>query len=481
MKLINPLVIIRILSTILIIEAVCFLFCVPVALIYREPLSPFTYSALLTGIISILLTVISLKADTSKISNRDGYLAVTLSWIIFCIAGSLPYLFSSQISDFTDALFESTSGFTTTGASVINNVEGLPFSILFWRSLTHWIGGIGIILLVILILPSLKISAQQLFSLESSLTEKIHPQTKAIGTRILIIYLGLTIAEILLLSVGDMNLFDSICHTFGTIATGGFSTRNSGISGYSDYSQYIIALFMLLSGVSFIVYYYILKRQFNKIRNNNELWFYIGITFCAGLLVSAILILKNGHSSESAFREGFFQVISIITTTGYANSDYLFWPKAATLIIFLLLFAGACTGSSAGSIKMARHLIVIKNIRYLYRKLIHPNAIMQIKMNGKPLPEKTNKSILSFVVLYLFIFLIGSILIVSTGIDPVTSASASATALGNVGPGLGPIGPLFTYAGLPVATKIIITVLMIVGRLEIITVFALFTRSFWRL
>ncbi len=481
MKLINPLVIIRILSTIMLVEAACFLACIPVALIYSEPLQPFTVSALIAGAISILFTLISLKADTSKISNRDGYLAVTLSWIFFCIGGTMPFLLSGQIGSFADALFESSSGFTTTGASILNDVEVLPYSVLFWRSLTHWIGGIGIILLVIIILPSLKITAQQLFSLESSLKEKIHPQTKAIGIRLLGIYLGLTITEIILLSAGDMTLFESICHTFGTVATGGFSTRNAGLIEFSAYSQYIVAVFMLLSGINFIIYYFILKRQFHKVRNNGELWFYFGIVFLAGMLVAMILITKTNTGVEAAFREGFFHVISIITTTGYSNSDYLVWPVAGTVIVFFLLFAGACTGSSTGSIKMARHLIVIKNIKTLYRKLIHPNAIMQIKMNGKPISDRTNRSVLSFVVLYLFIFLIGSLLIVASGIDPVTSASASATALGNIGPGLGPIGPLFNYSGFPVFTKIIITILMIVGRLEIITVFALFTRSFWRL
>jgi trk system potassium uptake protein TrkH len=229
MRLINPLLIIRILSTILFIETISYLFCLPVALIYNEPLYPFIYSTLITAIFSGILFFVSKKADFSKFGNRDGYLAVTISWIAFSLLGSLPYIISDSIPSVIDAIFESTSGFSTTGASILSDVESLPYSVLFWRSLTHWIGGLGIIVLVIIILPSLRISGYQLFSLESSLKEKIHPKTKSIGFRVLFIYLGLTFAEIIFLNLGDMTIFDSICHSFGTIATGGFSTKNSSL------------------------------------------------------------------------------------------------------------------------------------------------------------------------------------------------------------------------------------------------------------
>src|SRR4030042_1362866 len=240
MKLINPLIILRILSIILLIETISFLLCIPVALIYKEESSPFLLSSLITLFIYLVFSIASTKADTNKITMRDGYLAVTLSWITLTLFGSLPYLISGTISSFINAVFESTSGFTTTGASILTDVEILPYSILFYRSLTHWIGGLGIIVLVIIILPSLKVSGYQLFSLESSLKEKIHPKTQAVGFRVMLIYLGLTLAEIILLWLGDMTLFDSVCHSFGTIATGGFSTRNNSIQFYSDYSQYVV-------------------------------------------------------------------------------------------------------------------------------------------------------------------------------------------------------------------------------------------------
>jgi trk system potassium uptake protein TrkH len=480
MKLINPLIIIRILSTIMIIEAVSFIFCIPVALIYGEVLYPFLLSILICLITWLVFRLISRKAKTSEISNRDGYLAVTLSWIFFCLAGALPYILSGTIPSLVDAFFESASGFTTTGASILSDVESLPFSILFWRSLTHWIGGIGIIVLVIIILPSIGISAQQLFSLESSLKEKIHPKTKSIGIRILMIYLGLTLSEIVLLSIGEMNLFESICHTFGTVATGGFSTRNTSLVTFSPYSQYIITVYMFLAGISYVVYYYIIKFQFTKAKQNSELAFYTALVVITGLILSGILFLRAGKPIEESLREGFFQVLSSVTTTGYANGDYISWPSSAIAIVFLLLFAGACTGSSTGSIKMVRHLIVLKNIKHMFTRLQHPSAVMQIRLNGKLLNDRTNRNILSFVALYLFLFLIGSMLLTIAGNDAITAASASATALGNVGPGLGSVGPMSNYSHFSNGAKLIFSSLMITGRLEIFTVFVLFSKSYWK-
>ncbi len=481
MKLINPLIILRILSTILLLETISFLICLPVAVIYKEPLYPLLVSAAFTGLLFIILRIITHNVDTTKISNRDGYIAVTLSWLVFAIMGSLPYLISGTIPSFIDAFFESASGFTTTGASILQDIEVLPYSILFWRSFTHWIGGLGIIVLVIIILPSLRITAQQLMGLESSLKEKTHPKTKAVGFRLLIIYIGLTLSEILFLYLGEMNLFESICHTFGTVATGGFSTKNASIASFSAYTQYVIAIYMLLSGVSFVAYYYMLKRQFHKVKHFEELWFYLGTVLVVIIIIVGILLIKTTSSFEVILREGVFQAISIITTTGYVTADYLLWPPAAITLIFILLFAGANTGSSTSSIKMSRHLIVLRNVKNIFTRLLHSNVITQIKLNGRPVSEKDNTSIISFVILYLFIFLVGTIIITLTGLDPVTSASGVAATLGNVGPALGSLGPVSNYAHMPEITKFIFVILMIVGRLEIITVFVLFTRSFWKL
>lgn len=481
MKLINTLIILKILSTILFIESLSYLSCIPVAIIYNESTAPFIWSCAIVLLVYLIFRVLSRKADIGKISNRDAYLVVTLSWLFLSLMGTLPYLISRTIPSFINAFFESASGFTTTGSSILTDVEIMPYSILFWRSLTHWIGGLGIIVLVIIILPSLRITNYHLFSLESSLKEKILPKTKAIGFRLLYIYIGLTLTEIILLNLGDMNTFESICHTFGTVATGGFSTRNLSIGSFSEYSQYIIMIFMLLAGISFVIYYYLIKFKLRKIVQNEELWFYIIITILAGAIATFLLLAKTSLHFELAFRQGFFHVISIITTTGYSNADYLKWPLTGVVLIFLLCFTGASTGSTTGSIKMARHLLVIKNIRSVFKKILHPNVISQIKLNGKVLAWNANISILSFVIIYLFIFIISTIIVTVAGTDPITSASAVASSIGNIGPGIGLIGPLHNYAHMPEISKVFLSLLMIIGRLEIITVFVIFTRAFWKL
>ena len=474
-------IILRILSTILLIEIVSFLFCLPVVFIYHESPSPFILSATATGVLFFVFYIVSRKADYEKISNRDEFLAVTLSWVIFLLLGALPYIFSGTIPSFVNAFFESTSGFTTTGASILTDVESLPYSILFWRSLTHFIGGIGIIVLVIIILPSLRITGYQLFSLESSLKEKIHPKIKAVGFRILFIYLGLTLAETVLLNIGDMNLFDSICHSFGTIATGGFSTKNNNLQFYSSYNQYIVMIFMFLAGTSQVVYYYLVKFNFKKVKQNEELWFYIAVVIVSGAIATIILFINSTRTFEEAFREGYFQIVSIITCTGFASADYLLWPVTGLLLIFILMFSGGSTGSTSGGIKMARHLLILKNISGVFTKLKHPNSLLTIKLNGKILNENANISILSFVILYIFLFIIGSLIIVALGVDPVTASGSVASCMAAIGPGLGKVGPMSNYGMLPESAKVILSLLMIIGRLEIITVFAIFTRSFWKL
>jgi trk system potassium uptake protein len=481
MNLINPLLILRILSRILLIESITFLLCLPVSVIYKEPVSPFLISFAITITLSGLFFITGRKAESDKFSYRDGYLAVVLAWLVFSLFGTLPYLLGNILPSFTDAFFESASGFTTTGSSVIRDVEALPYSMLFWRSLTHWIGGIGIIALVIVILPSLKLTGYQLFSLESTMKEKIHPKTKAIGFRIFFIYLGLTVAEIILLKLGDMTLFDSICHSFGTISTGGFSTRNDSMMSYSAYSQYVVMMFMFLAGISQVIYYFLIKWNLKRIRQNEELWFYVGVTLIAGSLATITLLLNSTRTFEESFREGYFQMISILTCSGYSSADYTLWPMSSLLLIFLLMFAGGSTGSTSGGIKMARHLIVIKNIKNVFVKLNHPKSVTFVRLNGKVITESTNISILSFVVLYLFVFLIGTVLVVMTGIDTVTASSSVASCMAAIGPGLGNVGPSGSFAGMPEITKIILSLLMIVGRLEIITVFAIFSRTFWKL
>jgi trk system potassium uptake protein TrkH len=480
MRLINPLIILKVLSTILFIETVAFILCLPVAFIYGETAMPFIISGLITMVLSSVLFLLTRKCDFEKAGIRDGFISVALSWVLFSVIGTLPYILSGSIPSFINAFFESASGFTTTGSTILQDVETLPFSILFWRSLTHWIGGLGIIVLVVIILPAFRFTGYHLISLESTMNERIHPKTRSIGFRLMFIYLGMTVAEIFILNLGDMNLFESICHTFGTVASGSFSTNNLGISAYSSYTQYVVMIFMFLSGISFVAYYFIIKFNFKKVKLQEELWFYFATVLITGAAATFMLVAKTNHPFETAFREGFFNVISIITTTGYTNTDYGLWPQAGILLLFLLFFTGASTGSTSGSIKMARHLIVLRNIKNVFIKISHSNVVYQIKLNKNVLSWNTNISIISFVLLYLFIFVLGTIILTISGTDSLTSASAAASSLGNIGPALGSLGPMHNYSHLPAVSKIILSLMMILGRLEIFTVFVLFTRSFWK-
>ncbi|MGE5349785.1 MAG: TrkH family potassium uptake protein [Actinomycetota bacterium] len=470
----------KIVGLILLISASSFLLCIPVALIYSEPVRPFIMAFAAAAIPGSIL-FFQLKSQLhQKVSTREGYLSVTLGWIMLVLSGTLPFAFSHEMKGFTNMLFESVSGYTTTGASILTDVESLSRSVLFWRSLTHWIGGIGIILLVIIVLPSLKVGGYSLFSLESSMKEKILPRTKSVASAVLMIYMVLTVVLVLLLVAGGMPLFDSICHSFGTVATGGFSTKNTSISGYSNYIQYVLGLFMFISAASFVVFYFIMKRNFTRVKSNEELWFYIFFTTAAVVAVTMLLYTGSERNFEVAFRHAFFQVTSTISTTGYATTDYTVWPQAALVLVFLIMFAGGSTGSTTGGIKMARHLIAIKNLRNVIVRLQHPSAVTPVKLNGQVVPDSINSLMTVFIQLYIIIFLAGMFIILLTGIPAIEAAGASVSALSCVGPGLGASGNMGNYAHFNELAKITMVLLMIIGRLEIFTIIAVFTRAFWK-
>ena len=473
-------IVLKVLSRNLFIISGAMLSCIGIALYYGEDIKPFTYTfliALFAGLISFLISRKSGK--DINVSKREAYITVTFSWLVIAFFGCLPYIISGAIPSFVNAFFESVSGFTTTGSSILTDIEALPKSILFWRSLTHWIGGIGIIVLVIVVMPTLHLGGYHLFTLESSLQEKIQPKIKSVGLRLLYIYLFLTFAEVIFLLFGHMPLFDSVCHAFGTVATGGFSPKNTSIAEYSPYIQYVIMIFMLLAGTNFVVHYFIVKGKFRRIANNDELKFYLLIVLIVGLLVTGSLYLKMHLPLEESFRAAFFQVISIVTCTGFASADYLTWPVFAWVLIFFAMFLGGSTGSTAGGIKMVRHLIVFRNIKRIFRQLLSTNAVIPVKLNKTPLTEETNNSILTFVSVYILVFVAGSLTMVALGLDDRTSVSAVATCMAGIGPGLGTVGPVSNFAHLPEAAKLVLTFLMLVGRLEIYTILSLFTRSFW--
>lgn len=473
-------IVFKVISRNLFILTGALLSCLVIAFIYAEPLMPFIFTSAISLISGLLLHFSTRKQNEDvAVTKNDAYLTVSLSWFFISIVGCLPYLFTQSIPSFANALFESVSGFTTTGASILTEIESLPKSILFWRSMTHWVGGIGIIVLVIIVMPTLQIGGYNLFTLESSLQDKIQPRIRSVGHRLLLIYMTLTVAEIIFLLLGNMNLFDSVCHAFGTVATGGFSPRNTSIAEYSPYIQYVIMVFMLLAGTNFIVFYYMYKFDFKKALNNEELRFYLKVILFIGLIITAGLYFQTDRSLELSFRESFFQLISIITCTGFATTDYLQWPVFAWLIIFLSMFLGGCTGSTAGGIKMARHLVLLKNLKRGFRNLLHPNAIIPIRLNKHTINESSNSSILTFISVYAIVFIFGSVLMMLTGLDGETASSSVATCMAGIGPGIGTVGPASNFAHLSSAGKLLLTFLMIVGRLEIYTVIMLFSRAFW--
>jgi trk system potassium uptake protein TrkH len=452
-----------------------------VAIIYSESIFPLLIPAGIVFLIAGVFMLMPGKKDAEEnLTKKDAGFIVSLSWILFSVFGALPYFFSGSIPFFIDALFESVSGFTTTGASILTDIEVLPYSLLFWRSLTHWIGGIGIILLVIVILPTLQMGSYNLFTLESSVQEKIQPKIKAVGMRLLYIYMLLTFAEVIFLLAGGMNLFESLCHSFGTVATGGFSPKNTSIIGYSPYIQYVVMIFMLLAGVNFVIHYHILKRNFKKVKENEEFWFYLIVVFIIGMIVTFILYLKMDKDFEESFRDAFFQVISIITCTGFASADYLLWPSIGWTIIFFIMFLGGSTGSTAGGIKMARHLVFLKNIKRFIMQARSPNAIVHLKLNGNVVNDENNRNILSFISIYLLVFIISSIILVALGLDGKTASSSVATCMAGIGPGIGTVGPVSNFFHLPQAAKIILSFLMLLGRLEILTLLMLFIPAYWR-
>jgi len=470
----------RIVSLIMIIVAASFVLCIPVALIYSETVMPFVWSALIALIPGILIFFLIPGSTSEKVTGKEGYLSVTLAWIILTLMGTLPYLISGTIPDFTNAVFESVSGFTTTGATIFPDVEILPKSILFWRSLTEWIGGVGVILLVIIILPNLKVGAFSLFTLESSMKQKVLPKTRSLIYYILGIYGVFTVIEVILLRLAGMNLYDSICHTLASVSTGGFSTRNTSITGYSAYIQYIVTGFMFLSGIGYIAFFLLLKREFSRLRQYEEIWFYIFFTTAAVVVVTLILYTGTDRSFALSLRHGAFQAVAHITGTGFATSNYMQWPAIGWIIMLLLMFAGGCTGSTTGGIKMARHLVALKNLHLVFVMFQHHNAVVPVKLNGRTVPENLNLNMLLFIILYLIITLAGILIILLTGSPLNEAAGAAVSAMTNVGSGLSEAGNYGHYATLTGVARITMVVLMIVGRLEIYTVLILFTRSFWR-
>lgn len=473
----------RSLGILLIMEGICMLTVIPVSLYYDDgDLVSVLISTAITLATGLLLTQL-FKSKDSTLGKREGYLIVTGSWLVFSLFGSLPFILGGAIPSYTDAFFETISGFTTTGASILTDIESLPHGLLYWRSMTQWLGGMGIIVLSLAILPVLRIGSMQLFSAEvpGLKTDKLHPKIRETAKRLWAIYLGFTLLETLLLKLGGMSFFDAINHSFTTMATGGYSTKNASIAAFdSAYIDYVITIFMVIAGTNFSLAYFGLHGRFRKIFTNDEFLFYISLLLVFIAIVTAVLHFTAGHETKESLRLAAFQVVSIVTTTGYATADFSAWGPFLVLVIFILMFTGGSAGSTGGGIKMVRLLLLAKNSRQELRRLIHPNAVIPVRLNHKAVSQNTMYNVLAFIVFYFFITGLSSIIISSMGYDLSSSFSAVAASLGNIGPGLGDVGPTMNYAHFPVFGKWFLSFLMLLGRLELFTVLVLFTRWFYK-
>lgn len=470
-------------GTLLMIVSAMMLLSIVWALIYDENYLALAASAGITFAAGLGLRAIKSRNASTDVRKRDGFLVVASGWIGMALFGSLPYLISGAIPDFTDALFETMSGFTTTGATILTDIEALPNCLLFWRSMTHWIGGMGIIVLTVAILPLLGVGGMQLFVAEAPgiKPEKLHPRITGTAKRLWLIYFLLTLLETILLHFAGMSIFDAVNHAMATMATGGFSTKNASIAYFTQPAiHYIIMLFMFLAGINFTLLFMGFTGRLSRLFKNEEFKVYGFNTLIFGLLVALVLIFISGYSTEEAFRGGFFTVISIITTTGFVTENYLLWPSFLTFIIFVLFWSGGSTGSTAGGIKIMRHIVLIKNSFLELKRQLHPDAIIPVRFDGKAVPQSITNTIAGFILSWLIIFFIGAFVMSMFGLD-FNSAIGSVTAtLGNIGPGIGKVGPVDNFAWIPTPGKLFLTLLMLMGRLELFTILVLFMPHFWR-
>lgn len=467
-----------------------------ISVIYKDGVAS---HILLSGIIVMFMGVLSMlltKKHKKEMNKREGYIVVTFGWIAMALSGTLPYIFTETIPSFTNAFFETISGYTTTGASILNDIESLPEGILFWRSLTQWIGGMGIIVLAVAILPLLGIGGMQLFAAEAPgpSADKLHPRIADTAKRLWFIYFGYTVAETILLKVAGMSFFDAINHSMATLSTGGFSTKNTSLAYWNGQPliQYIVMLFMFLAGTNFVLSYFAFKGKIQKIIKDEEFKLYfksiaiftivaaIIIYFKADVSISTIEHPMVWGEAESATRHGFFQVLTVITTTGFVTADFTLWTPFLMVLFFGLMFLGGSAGSTSGGVKVVRYLMMIRNGFLEFKRTLHPNAILPVRYNNKTVDGKIVFNILAFFILYILSFIIGALVFSFLGLDFESSIGVAASSLGNVGPALGNFGPVNNFYEMPAIGKWWASFLMLIGRLELFTVLILLTPFFWR-
>lgn len=448
-----------------------------------QSVQPLLKSMGITLLSGFLLYLFSRAPKTDYISHKEGMAIVTIGWIVIGFFGALPFYIGGTFDLFVDACFESVSGFTTTGSSVMTNIESVARGLLFWRSLIQWLGGMGIIVLSVAILPFLGVGGMQLYKAEvpSPVPDKLKPRIRDTAMILWKVYALISLAQVILLMLGGMSLFDSVCHTFTTMPTGGFSPKNASIAHYNSvYVDMVILFFMLLAGINFALHYQFLRGKPLVFWKDSECRFFLFTVLMLTAIVSFNIYDSVYKTIGQALRYGSFQVVSILTTTGYATADYEQWPAFSQLILLLCMFIGASAGSTGGGMKCLRVMLYLK---YCYRELfslIHPHSVTQIKIQGKPVPEDVMRSVLGFMGLYVGLFALSTVLLAWLGVDLVTSFAAVAATLGNIGPGLGMVGPMDNFAQIPYLGKWLLVWCMLLGRLEIYTVIILLVPEFWR-
>ena len=481
----NIVLVLRIISFLLLIVSGFMLMPAGIAAYRGEPaalrsfIPPIVFSLFFAGLMHL---VYKLKPDRN-LSTRDGFLFVSLSWVFASLIGALPFYFSGAIPSMADAYFETMSGFTTTGASILSNIESLPSSILFWRSLTHWLGGMGIVVLTVAVLPLLGIGGLMLVQAESPgpTVDKLAPRMKETAKILWYIYIGLTAAQAALLMIAGMNLFDALTHTFGTVATGGFSPKNSSVGYYnSAIVDWITTLFMVLAGINFTLHFRLISGKPRDLLKDSELKAYLFIFFTAMLIIALDIYGKNYSTMSDSFRFAGFQAASIMTTTGFYTADYEKWPALSQTVLMVLMFVGGCTGSTGGGIKVLRIVTLLKQGLNEMKYLVHPRGIFILKINGQPVKKDMVYAISGFFFLYILLLLATTMAAASSGADFNSSFTASLCTVGNVGPGLGLVGPTKNFGFFPDYVKWFFSFAMLTGRLELYTVLILFTRTFWK-
>lgn len=464
----------------LLVEAAAMVLPMLVGLLYRESPLPFLLAILITAAVGALL---SLPKASSTLFAREGFFTVGLIWVLFGVFGALPFFFSGCFPSYVDCLFESISGFSTTGATILSEIEGLPMGILFWRSFTHWLGGMGVLVLTIALLPSLGSRTAFLMRAESPgpVKSKLVPKTSQSSKILYSIYLVLTLVQIICLRCAGMNLFDAVVHAFSTAGTGGFSTKNLSIAAYNSPAiEIILTVFMLLFALNFAVYFLILCGKWKRALKSDELRFFLILVALSGLVIAVNIYTSGFGGFGTALRHSFFQVASVVSTTGFASADFNLWPELSRCVLVLLMFVGACAGSTGGGLKCARVLLLLKNLRREIQELIHPRSVHVVKLDGQVVEERVLHTVHVFFSAYLLILACGVLLVSLDNYSFTTTVTAVISCLGNIGPGLELVGPMENFTIFSTLSKLVLSLCMITGRLEIFPILILFSQNAWK-